>query len=595
MASSGEIFTTARVVLLFSALLVALGSGTNYVYSAYAPQLGSRLQISHTKLNVIGLAGNVGVYSSGPVLGKIVDNYRRGLQIILAMSFLSLLIGYNGIRHFYDEFTDDAPGQASISADVEKISMLQFCILAFCSFLTGVGGDGGLTTAMNATAKSFPDRLRASTTGIVISGFGLSAFFFSTIAHVLYPGDTSSFLLLLALGTSIPMVIGFFFVRPMPIAPHVSLPPSAEAAQRSKRSSSVQSITDDEIRSSVFVADAAVYGHLNDSRTNLLHDEHHHGHHHVLIDEESEYVHEDHEVQQPDLLGNGRSVELAISPVRGETRRRNLSTTARRSISRVSEVVRDFHGRTLLANGEFWLLFALLSLLSGTGLMYINNVGLISQALFSKGNPNYDEIESAKWQAMQVSIISIANCLGRIFAGLGADAVKNRLGRPRSYCLCVVAILFILSQLIATKVDEVENLWFASATLGLAYGGIFGLFPTIIIEWFGLGHFSENWGYVAVAPMIGGNLFSLAFGHNIDNHASPPATSNSTTLVRKADLPSGQQCFDGRECYVSSLYLTIFACSVALVLSFYAGRKDRDRMPSDEHGKSDVIWEEDES
>lgn len=75
------------------------------------------------------------------------------------MSFLSLLIGYNGIRHFYDEFTDDPPAQPSIMADVEKISMFSFCVLAFCSFLTGVGGDGGLTTAMNATAKSFPDRL----------------------------------------------------------------------------------------------------------------------------------------------------------------------------------------------------------------------------------------------------------------------------------------------------------------------------------------------------------------------------------------------------------------------------------------------------
>lgn len=198
---------------------------------------------------------------------------------------------------------------------------------------------------------------RATTTGIVISGFGLSAFFFSTIAHVLYPGDTSSFLLLLALGTSLPMVIGFFFVRPMPITAHGPLPPT-EAAQRSRRSSSIQSITDEDIRSSVFVADAAVYGHLNnDSRTNLLHEDHHH----VLIDEESEYVHEDHE-EQSDILGNGRSVELATSPVRGETRRRNLSTTARRSVSRVAEVVRDFHGKTLLANGDFWLLFALLSL-----------------------------------------------------------------------------------------------------------------------------------------------------------------------------------------------------------------------------------------
>jgi len=553
---------------------------------AYAPQLGARLQISHTKLNIIGLAGNVGVYSSGPVLGKIVDTYRHGLRILFVMSFLALLVGYNGIRHFYDEFDDSSSSSTptSVMADFEKISVIQFYVLAFCSFLTGVGGDGGLTTAMNATAKSFPDRLRATTTGIVISGFGLSAFFFSTIAHVLYPGDTSSFLLLLALGTSLPMVLGFFFVRPMPIPTHNA------NTSHPRRSNSVQSITDDEIRSSVFVADAAVYGHLNDSRTNLLHEDHHHLH----VDEESEYVHEDHE-QQSNLLGNGRPVELAISPTRGERRRRNLSATARRSVSHVPEVVQDLHGRTLLASGDFWLLFALLSLLSGTGLMYINNVGLISQALFAKGNPNYDEIESAKWQAMQVSIISIANCLGRIFAGLGADAVKNRLGRPRSYCLCVVAILFILSQLIATKVDEVENLWFASATLGLAYGGIFGLFPTIIIEWFGLGHFSENWGYVAVAPMIGGNLFSLAFGDNIDKHASQPASSDSP-ISGRADLPSGQQCFDGRDCYVSSLYLTIFACSVALVLSVYAARKDRNRMTLDDHPKTttDVIWEEEE-
>lgn len=57
---------------------------------------------------------------------------------------------------------------------------------------------------------------RASTTGLVISGFGLSAFFFSTVSHF-FPGDTSSFLLLLALGTSAPMIIGFFFVRPIPL------------------------------------------------------------------------------------------------------------------------------------------------------------------------------------------------------------------------------------------------------------------------------------------------------------------------------------------------------------------------------------------
>ena len=55
--------------------------------------------------------------------------------------------------------------------------------------------------------------------GIVISGFGLSAFLFSTIAHVAFPGNTSDFLLILAVGTALPMVLGFFLVRPIPL-PH---------------------------------------------------------------------------------------------------------------------------------------------------------------------------------------------------------------------------------------------------------------------------------------------------------------------------------------------------------------------------------------
>jgi hypothetical protein len=53
-----------------------------------------------------------------------------------------------------------------------------------------------------------------------MSGFGLSAFFFSSISHTLFPGNTSDFLLVLALGTAIPMIFGFFFVRIVPLPSH---------------------------------------------------------------------------------------------------------------------------------------------------------------------------------------------------------------------------------------------------------------------------------------------------------------------------------------------------------------------------------------
>ncbi|KAF9060599.1 hypothetical protein BDP27DRAFT_407695 [Rhodocollybia butyracea] len=49
--------------------------------------------------------------------------------------------------------------------------------------MTGVGGAGGYMTALNVTARSFPDSLRGSDLGLVVSGFGLSAFLFSFIAQ----------------------------------------------------------------------------------------------------------------------------------------------------------------------------------------------------------------------------------------------------------------------------------------------------------------------------------------------------------------------------------------------------------------------------
>lgn len=87
----------------------------------------------------------VGVYGTAPFLGRIVD--ARGPRILLAGAFVMLLAGYSGIRYLYN----DAEGSMSTS-------WLTFCALVFFSFMTGVGGDGGLTSSINVTAKNFPER-----------------------------------------------------------------------------------------------------------------------------------------------------------------------------------------------------------------------------------------------------------------------------------------------------------------------------------------------------------------------------------------------------------------------------------------------------
>lgn len=103
--------------------------------------------------------------------------------------------------------------------------------------------------------------------------------------------------------------------------------------------------------------------------------------------------------------------------------------------------------------------------------------------------------------------------------------------------------------------------------------------------------------------MLGGNIFSIAFGRNLDAHAPPetegilPPINSTSSAVPQSSLPTEVQCLEGRECYVASLHISIAACCLALALSIWAGWRDRQRRANaDYRGKTatEVIWEEEE-
>lgn len=241
----------------------------------------------------------------------------------------------------------------------------------------------------------------------------------------------------------------------------------------------------------------------------------------------------------------------------------------------------------------------------------INNVGVMSQALYAFNNTAYDDVKAQKWQAVQVSTISITNFAGRIIigplllshclsdphflssVGLISDITKVRFKLPRSYCLILVSSTLLASQYVATHIESIDSLWIASAILGLGYGSMFSLFPAMCIEWFGLraslnpgraqllvpltfisAHFSENWGYLSTSPLFGGNLFSIAFGRNFDAHEPPERRGLPTTVSRL--------CIEGKGCYVNALYLTTSACMLCVFLSIWAAWRDRQKALAEE-------------
>lgn len=210
-------------------------------------------------------------------------------------------------------------------------------------------------------------------TGLVISGFGLSAFFFSALAHLFFPGDVGSLLLLLALGTSLPMIGGYFVVRPIPLPDtnnvYEPLPDGIDerdveggADCSRRRRTSFADLPHDGFAhvagvDSVLSEDVLVYEHTDDSHTHLLVNSGR-----VHPHQDSQFEHED-----GDEEALSRSVELSVSPPRGHAskgsgRKRSLSNRSRRSHSKVIEVMREVHGKALVKSADFWMLTLMLSL-----------------------------------------------------------------------------------------------------------------------------------------------------------------------------------------------------------------------------------------
>ncbi|KAJ7077206.1 hypothetical protein C8R43DRAFT_1092948 [Mycena crocata] len=201
----------------------------------------------------------------------------------------------------------------------------------------------------------------------------------------------------------------------------------------------------------------------------------------------------------------------------------------------------DIHGRTLFLSTEFWLFGVISAILSGAGVMceslwlhiwsYLST--MLAQChscsvLLAKEDTACDEIEVSRWQAKQVSTLSILNFSGRVVIGLISDNGKTRFGLPRSYAIVPISTLFF-------------------------------------------SHLSENSGLLMLWLLVGGNIFPIAFGRNLDAH-----TPGHSTVT--AAGTTGAQCLEGHNCYAATFGLTVTACFAAILLSRLLAWRDRRKL-----------------
>ncbi|RAK96408.1 putative MFS transporter [Aspergillus ibericus CBS 121593] len=520
---TGSSHKTKRIISVVAATLVALACGTNYAYSAWAPQFAHQMKISSTESNFIGAAGNLGMYASGIPLGLLTD--ARGPRLTTFLGAIALGIGYYPIYLAYEK----GPGSLGI------------VFLSFFAFLTGFGSCSAFSASIKTSASNFPEH-RGTATAFPLAAFGLSAFFWSTVSAVLFKDDTGRFLLLLALGTCILNLVSIPFLRILPPSePYMPLGRSRSPGVESRRLRTTRST---EFRHSLDDSDEA--GTQPSITYESCPPAHGRSHsvvsnppgHNPDIDETSSLVSKVPSRQSQELL-NEHDEEDALSDVSPNSPHP------------------DVRGLAMLPKIEFWQLFLTMALLSGIGLMTINNIGNSAKALWRY----YDDSASPKFiqqrQVMHVSILSFGNFIGRLSSGIGSDLLVKKLNMSRFWCLFISASVFTLTQLAGSAISNPHQLAIVSGFTGIAYGFLFGVFPSLVAHTFGIGGLSQNWGVMTLAPVLSGNVFNLLYGSIYDRHS----------VVG----PDGDRdCPDGLACYQAAYYTTFLSGVAGVVVCLWS-------------------------
>lgn len=155
---------------------------------------------------------------------------------------------------------------------------------------------------------------------------------------------------------------------------------------------------------------------------------------------------------------------------------------------------------------------------------------------------------------MHVSVLSLASCAGRLLSGTGSDLLANKLNMSRMWCLFMSAFAFTGAQFSSLQTENPHHLVVVSALTGIGYGILYGFFPSLLTQKFGIKGMSQNWGTIILAPVISGNMFNIIYGVVYDKHS--------------VILPDGErECMDGLPCYWVASLVTLLAGVVGMALS----------------------------
>lgn len=94
----------------------------------------------------------------------------------------------------------------------------------------------------------------------------------------------------------------------------------------------------------------------------------------------------------------------------------------------------------------------------------------------------------------------------------------------------------------------------------MGYGFLYGVYPALVAESFGIRGLSQNWGVMSLSSVLIGNFFNISYGRIFDHHS----------FIHDNE----RVCLEGLDCYRVAYYVTAAVSFFALVISSWSIKYD---------------------
>ncbi|SCU90433.1 LAMI_0E02058g1_1 [Lachancea mirantina] len=568
--------------------IVALGAGTPYLYSYYAPQLLEKCKLPISKSSTLSFALTIGSAAMGFLAGMVID--QKSPEFSCGIGALCTFLGYATLKFCYTN-------------EIASIILLSTAVI-----LIGFGSVSGFYGSVKCCTTNFPHH-RGTAGAFPVSLYALAGLIYSSTCAWLFQDRIDEVFTFLMCVCSSMILIGCFTLKILVKFPEVKRRNSSvlQFEQRDQPEVQLSQSQPIAIRQSPRLSRNSMGSHNDyrslegqsmqrkestDSRSSLA----------SLFQKSESYIWAR---ELPGSLsfwgwGKTRAPRGSVSHI-GSSRRdsesahhpraddgphfnENYRVEGRDSFMKMRPVElnsaetpdfvapqpidvdqlatwKDSHLYQTITQLKFIALYLTLAILQGIGQTYIFSVGFVVDTLAH----SYPEAKfnNEKVQSLQVSLISVMSFGGRLLAGPISDLLVKKLGAQRGWCILFAGgLMFLACRQIVSDPGKptillnsryssvVDNVSLSSVLFGFGFGITFGTFPAIVADQFGTKGFSTVWGLFTTGGMISVKIFTAIFARDLVANTGPDE----------------KVCSSGPICYASTFHLLSRIALVAAML-----------------------------